>query len=163
MSLIKALYIISIGLLIAAFIGFGVATFYPSPKDLEYPSDLSYPAKSSVQSETDAKLQQKQKEYDQKQRGWQKEISKYNQNAAVILIVLSVILLAASLVGLSKLEIIGDGVTLGGVFTLFYGIFRAIASQEAVFRFIAVGIALVIIVGLTYWRFLKSSNLLKIK
>lgn len=155
MSLIKALYIVAIGLLIAAFIGFGIETFYPSPKFPDYPTELT----TRADEEPSDEYNQKQKEFDQKQKDYQKKLSEYNQNSAIILIVIAVILLAASLVGLSKLEIIGDGVTLGGVFTLFYGIFRAISSQEAVFRFIAVGVALVIVVGLTYWRFLKNQKL----
>lgn len=100
----------------------------------------------------------KQQEFDQKQKDFQDLSSKYNQNVAIIAILISVILLAAAIVYLSKFEIIGDSVTLGGVFTLFYGIIRAIATEEAVFRFIAVGVALVVVVSLTYWRFLRNSK-----
>jgi hypothetical protein len=68
------------------------------------------------------------------------------------------LLLAASIVGLSKFQIIGDSLTLGGVFKLYYGIFRAVVTQEPIFRFAAVGIALFTIVALTYWRFLKTHS-----
>jgi len=152
MSLIKSLYIIAIGLLVAAFIGFGVETFYPSPKAPEYPTELNYNDKGDL----DQVSRDKQKEYDKNWKAFQQKESDYNQTVAVVLIIISVVLLAASIVGLSKLDIIGDGVTLGGVFTLFYGIFRAVATQEAIFRFVAVGIALFIIVALTYWKFLKA-------
>ena len=159
MSLIKALYIVAIGLLLAAFIGFGIETFYPTPKAPEYPTGMDYKEDGGPTAET----QKKQEEFDKKQKDYEPIISKYNQNVSVIVIILSVILLAASLVGMSKLEVIGDALTLGGVFTLFYGIVRAIASEEAVFRFVAVGLALAIIVGLSYWRFLKGSKLFKIQ
>ncbi len=159
MSLIKALYIVAIGLLLAAFIGFGIETFYPTPKAPEYPTGMDYKADGGPTAETKAK----QEEFDQKQKDYEPRISKYNQNVAVIAIILAVLLLTASLLGLGKVEVVGDAVTLGGVFTLFYGIIRAISSQENVFRFVAVGIALVIVVGLSYWRFLKGSKLLKIK
>jgi hypothetical protein len=150
MSLIKALYIVAIGLLIAAFVGFGVETFYASPKMPDYPN-VDYRQNGTPTDEGKSRLDA----YEKEQKDFQKVSSTHNQNTSIILIVISVILLAASIVGLSKLEIIGDGVTLGGVFTLFYGITRAISTQEAVFRFIAVGIALAIVVGLTYWRFLR--------
>ena len=113
MSLIKALYIIAIGLLIAAFIGFGIDTFYPSPKMPEYPIELQY--KSEPLS---PEFQQKQKDFDKQQKEYENKLSKYNQNLSVILITFAMIILAASLVGLSKLDVIGDGATLGGVFTL---------------------------------------------
>ncbi len=152
MTLIKSLYIVAIGLLLAAFIGFGVDTFYTSPKFPEYPTDLQY----NTSEKMSAEQTQRQKDYDKQMKDYEKKMSSYNQNVSVILIAFSVVLLAASLIGLSKLAVIGDGVTLGGVFTLLYGIGRAFASEEATFRFMAVAVALVIILFLTYWRFLKE-------
>jgi hypothetical protein len=152
MNLIKSLYIIAIGLLVTAFVGFGVETFYPSPKTPDYPTDIEYSKEGDLTEDS----RKKQSDYDKSYKDFHKEVSKYNQNAAVILIVISIIILAASIIGLSKLEIIGDGLTLGGVFTLFYGIFRAVTTEEAVFRFVAVGIGLFIIIALTYWKFLKD-------
>lgn len=151
MNLIKTLYIIAIGILVAAFVGFGVDSFYSQPKEPEYPIELQY--KSDPLS---ADQQQKQKDFDKSQKAFFDELSTYNQNVSIIIIAFAVIILAASIIGLSKIDIIGDGATLGGVFLLFYGIIRAIASQEARFRFVAVTIALVIILVLTYWKFLKK-------
>lgn len=159
MNLFKALYIVAIGILVAAFIGFGIETFYSTPDAPEYPIGGEYKESGEPTAET----RKKQDEFEKQQKDYEPVISKYNQNVAVIAIVLAVILLAGSIIGLSKLEIIGDGLTLGGVFTLFYGIIRAVASQEAVFRFIVVGIALLIVVSLTYWRFLRGSTLFKAK
>lgn len=159
MSLIKSLYIVAIGLLVAAFVGFGVDAFYTSPKEPKYPIELQ--SKSSEERSTQENEQQK--EFDKKQDAFFKEISKYNQNLSVILIALAVVILAASLLGLNKIDLIGEGATLGGVFTLFYGIARAVATEEAKFRFIAITIALIIIVFLTYWKFLKEQFPLKIK
>lgn len=152
MNLIKSLYIIAIGLLVVAFIGFGVDTFYTSPKMPEYPTESSY----KTQEQLTKREIQSQKEFDKKQKAYEKKMSSYNQNLSVILIAFAVVILAASIVGLSKLDIIGDGVTLGGVFTLLYGIGRAFGSEEPKFRFIVVTAALVIILSLTYWRFLKG-------
>lgn len=159
MNLIKALYILAIGLLVAAFFGFGIETFYPAPKMPQYPTDLNYTAKGELEDSSRVK----QQDYDKKYKDFQAKDSNYNQTVAIMLIALSAVLLAASIIGLSKLEIIGDGVTLGGVFTLLYGITRAVATQEATFRFIAVSAALIIIMGLTYWKFLKNKLPQKIK
>lgn len=152
MNLIKSLYIIAIGLLVAAFVGFGVDSFYSQPKEPQYPTDLQYKSNG----ELSAKDQQKMKEFDKAQRDFQDKMNTYNRNVSVIIIAFAVLILAASIIGLSKIDIIGDGTTLGGVFLLFYGIIRAFASQESQFRFIAITVALIIIVGLTYWKFLRG-------
>jgi hypothetical protein len=54
--------------------------------------------------------------------------------------------------------VIGDGVTLGAVFTLFYGLIRAFMSNNEQFRFVAVAIGLAIVLTLVYWRFVRSSQ-----
>jgi len=152
MNLIRSLYIVAIGLLVAAFVGFGVDAFYPSPKEPEPPTTTQYKSFEEMTKEDKTV----QKEYDKKYKEFQSNLNKYNQNLSIIIIALAVLILAASILGLSRIELIGEGATLGAVFTLFYGIARAIATQEAKFRFIAITIALVIIVGLTYWKFLKN-------
>jgi len=68
------------------------------------------------------------------------------------------LLLVGSIVWLSRLAVIGDGVALGAVFTLFYGLIRAFISNNEQFRFVAVAIGLVIVVALVYWRFVRSSQ-----
>lgn len=151
MNLFKALYIVVIGLLIAAFIGFGIDAFYPSPKAPKYPIELEFRDESKT-----AETRQNQAEFNKQNDEFMKKLATYNQNVSVILIIFSVMILAASIVGLNKLEILGDGLTLGGVFTLFYGIARSMATEEAKFRFIAITIALIIILFLTYWRFLRK-------
>jgi hypothetical protein len=152
-NLFKALYIIAIGVLVAAFIGFGVETFYSTPSAPDYPS-INYSSEGRLSEEDN----QKQKDFDKEQKIYQEQLSQHNQIASIILIVLAVFLLAVSILWLGKIEIIGDGLTLGGVLTLFYGIFRAILTQEEVFRFVAVGVGLFVILALTYWKFLKPAQ-----
>jgi hypothetical protein len=54
--------------------------------------------------------------------------------------------------------LIGDGVTLGAVFTLFYGLIRAFMTDSEVFRFVAVAIGLVVVITLVYLRFVRSTK-----
>jgi hypothetical protein len=61
-----------------------------------------------------------------------------------------------SLLWLSGVPVIGDGVTLGAVFTLFYGLVRALMTEEEVFRFVAVAVGLVVVLAFVYWRFIRS-------
>lgn len=152
MTLVKSLYVIAIGLLVVAFVGFGADAFYQPPKEPEFPTDLQYKLDETRTSEEI----NKQKQYDKDQKAFQEKISDYNQNLSVLLIGLAVFILGVSILGLSKLELIGDGTTLGGVFTLFYGIIRAISTEEAIFRFVAVTVALLVVLVLTYWKFLRE-------
>jgi hypothetical protein len=54
--------------------------------------------------------------------------------------------------------VIGDGVTFGPVFTLFYRLIRAFMTDDQIFRFIAVSVGLVLVVALVYWKFIRPSS-----
>ncbi|MDO8649737.1 MAG: hypothetical protein Q7K33_00235 [Candidatus Berkelbacteria bacterium] len=153
--LVRFLYVLVIGLLFVAFIGFGLATFYKAPKAPEYPVELSYPVKTD--SSADVESLATQRKYNDQQKAYQTEMSRYNLYASVILIAVAVLVLAVSMLGLEKVEVIGDGLTLGGVFTLLYGLGRGMAVENDIFRFIAVTAGLVIILILTYLKFIRHA------
>jgi len=77
---------------------------------------------------------------------------------ASVSIALAVVLLVGSLLWVSRVPVIGDGVTLGAVFTLFYGLVRALMTEEEVFRFVAVGVGLAVVLALVYRRFVRSQG-----
>ncbi len=155
--LVRFLYVLVIGLLFAAFIGFGLATFYKAPKAPEYPIELSYPAPVK-DGTTDATALAKQRDFDKQQKDYQTEMSNYNLYASIVLIAIAVVVLAVSMLGLEKVEVIGDGLTLGGVFTLVYGLGRGMAVDNDIFRFIAVTAGLIIIVILAYLKFIRHKS-----
>jgi len=151
--MLKALYAIAIALLVVAFVGFGISAFYPHPN---YTAG-GYPREAQRTKPEKRTPEQKQKieEYHHKQKAFRNAQSTYYLVVASISIGAAVLLLVGSLVWLSGLAVIGDGVTLGAVFTLFYGLINAIISENEQFRFVAVAIGLVIIVALVYWRFVR--------
>ena len=155
--LVRFLYVLVIGLLFVAFIGFGLATFYKAPKAPDYPMELSYPAPVKDGTTDQASLQ-RQKEFDKTQKDYQTTMSSYNLYASIILIAIAVAVLAISMLGLEKVEVIGDGLTLGGVFTLLYGLGRGMTVENDIFRFIAVTAGLVIILILTYLKFIRHAK-----
>ncbi len=156
--MIKALYIIAIGLLFAAFIGFGVNTFYPQP---EYPGCRDAVSKI-VTPESSAEPSAEQKLEDQKcrnqQEGYQDQLKNYQQNLSVIYLIGSILIIALSLFGLGKIHVIGDGLTLGGIFVLFTGIVVSFNTASEIFRFLAVTTGLVIILFLSYWKFVRGEH-----
>jgi hypothetical protein len=149
-----------IAIMIAAFIGFGVDTFYPEPDYPEYPTALDRPF--PVEKDTDelteeekAQQNQEYEEFQQKQKEYETQIKLYNRNVSIIAISLAVTILVLSIVFASRLEIISDGMMLGGVFTLLYGIGRGFAADDSQFRFIIITVGLVVAMTLGYIRFIK--------
>jgi len=149
MSPLKPLYALAIGLLIVAFVGFGVSAFYPEPRYPAYPAEIE--GRASTPEE-----KQKLEEYRAEERAFQKTSSNYNLVVASISIGVAVLLLVASLLWISRLPVIGDGATLGAVFTLFYGLIRAFMTNNEQFRFGAVAVGLGILLALVYWKFSRS-------
>ncbi len=151
--MLRYLYIFAIGLLFAAFVGLGFSAFYPAPKSPDYPTVLSKPT-----SELTAAQQSAQDNFDQAQKDYQKSFETYSRNLSIWLIAAALIILAVSILGLGKILIIGDGLTLGGVFTLFYGLIRAMMGGDEKMRFIAVSFGLVVLIFLAYWKFIRKTN-----
>jgi hypothetical protein len=152
--MLKALYAIAIAFLVVAFVGFGISAFYPEPR---YPAYPNVGERTRPENRT-PEQKEKIEEYRQKEKAYRENISTYNLIVASISIGAAVLLLVGSIVWLSRLAVIGDGVALGAVFTLFYGLIRAFISNNEQFRFVAVAIGLVIVVALVYWRFVRSSQ-----
>jgi len=153
--MLKALYAIAIAFLVVAFVGFGISAFYPEPN---YPGGYPNEAQRTRPENRTSEQKQKIEEYHQKEKAFREALSTYNLVVASISIGAAVLLLVGSILWLSRLPVIGDGVTLGAVFTLFYGLIRAFMSNNEQFRFIAVAIGLAIVVALVYWRFVRSSQ-----
>jgi hypothetical protein len=156
MSVLRPLYAVAIALLVVAFVGFGISAFYPEPEYPEYPLELEY----SGPGEDLTKEEKKQiAEYREEEEAFQREISDYNRVVTSIAIGVAVLLLVGSLLWISGLPVIGEGTTLGAVFTLFYGLIRAFMTNDEQFRFVAVAIGLVVLLALVYWKFSRSPTL----
>ena len=153
--MLKALYAIAIAFLVVAFVGFGISAFYPEPS---YPGGFPDEAQRTKPENRTPEQKEKIEEYRQEEEAYRGNISTYNLVVASISIGAAVLLLVGSVVWLSRLPVIGDGATLGAVFTLFYGLIRAFMSNNEQFRFVAVAIGLAIVVALVYWRFVRSSQ-----
>ena len=153
--MLKALYAIAIAFLVVAFVGFGISAFYPEP---HYPGGYPNEAQRTRPENRTPEQKQKVEEYHQKEKAFREALSTYNLVVASISIGAAVLLLVGSILWLSRLPVIGDGATLGAVFTLFYGLIRAFMSNNEQFRFVAVAIGLAVVVALVYWRFVRSSQ-----
>lgn len=150
MRMLKMLYALAIALLVVAFVGFGISAFYPAPVLPEYPRELEFVGENPTEEEKELLAEQEKKE-----EAYQEQFSDYNQVVSSIAIGTAILLLVSSILWLSGLAVIGDGTTLGAVFTLFYGLIRAFMTENEQFRFIAVAIGLAILLVLVYLKFVR--------
>jgi hypothetical protein len=65
--------------------------------------------------------------------------------------------MAVSLVRADQLPVISNGLLLGGLFTMLYGVGRTVVSDTSITRFLVMTAALVITLGLGYVRFVRRA------
>ena len=143
--------------LVVTFVGVGIAAFYPSPKQPEYPIGLSYPAYPEKSTE-EAQMRTQQIAFEKDQRSYQKISEKYNKNVSTIAIASALAILVLSITLLSRILYLSDGLLLGGVFTLIYAVIRGFTAGDEMFRFVVVTISLAVAVFLGYWRFVRKEK-----
>jgi len=153
--LIKSLYIVFIGLLFATCVGVGIAAFYPKPVPPTYPNQPTYSTKPAQTPEVTAQDAAKINEYDKLQTAYQAKSERYNRNVALLAVGFSLAILVISLILLKSVELIANGVMLGGVFTLIYGIARSFASGDQKFMFVVVTFGLLVALILGYIKLIK--------
>lgn len=152
--LLKVLYTIFLGVLVALFFGLGVAAFYTAPEQPEYPTALEI-IKTDDGTLT-AEQQAAQEEYNTAFETYLEQEELYNRNVSIIILVLAVISLVASLAASGKINILPDGLMLGSVFSLVYSIIRGFMAGDPKYRFIIVTISLLITVAIGYLKFIKK-------
>jgi len=152
--LIKSLYTVFIGLLLATCVGVGIAAFYSKPVPpatlytVPYATD---PAGNKTQANT-AEL----KQADEQQAAYQTASERYNRNVSLLAVGFSLVILVVSLLLLGSVELIANGIMLGGVFTLIYGLIRSFASGNQKFMFVVVTFGLLVALILGYVKLIKA-------
>ena len=140
-----------VGVLVGFFVGFGIQAFYPTP---ELPEERFWPPEPPPEDPEDkekARVEKEEKELTFK--AYQEEVVEYNRFASLVAVGIAVLILGAVLL-LRRIRIpaIKDGVALGGVLTPFYGLVLALQA-EGVFRFLMVGVVLLVVLVAVYARF----------
>lgn len=151
--ILRFVYTLFLAVLFAALVGFGIAAFYVSPHEPEYPPELKITRPEERVSESVFnQLRDKQEQYDKEFKSFQEKMEIYNRNVALIAIFASIITLLISLTLFKKIFLIADGLLLGGVLTLIYSIARGIASGDDKFRFVMVSLGFLIAIVLGYLK-----------
>ncbi|HZK79305.1 MAG TPA: hypothetical protein VFC35_10375 [Gemmatimonadaceae bacterium] len=162
---LQTLFAIFLGLMVTAFVDVGVYTFYPPP-DRQFRAqieslDRQQQAIRNSQPEnalTPADRAQMQKIIDERNRiqdATRASNEAWAGRTSIILVALATITMALSLTAVAQLPVISNGLLMGGVFTMLYGVAWVIASGTSATRFIVMTFALVITLGLGYLRFVR--------
>ena len=162
--ILKYIYTLFVGILLALFVGVGIAAFYPQPKQPEYPASLGfappteYPKGATPSSQTSSQFQAEQENFDRAQKIYQESQQQYQRTVSIIALSAAIIFLILSLTLLRNFLVITDGILLGGVFTLIYSIIRGFQTTDTLFRFLVISIGLAAALTLGYSKFIKYGN-----
>lgn len=163
---LQTIFSFFLGLMVTAFIGVGVNTFYPSPDEAyqkqireigrrqEHLSTKAAPGSYSAaeQAEMDS-IRAVQDALIDRQQAERKD---WARTTSIVLVVFATIALVVSLTLNERIRVIANGLLLGGLFTMIYGVGWVIFSGNSVARFFVILFALAVAIGLGYARFVRG-------
>lgn len=165
---LQTIFSFFLGLMVAAFVGVGVNTFYPSPatvyqqqmqeinrrqEDISRRGDLKGTGLSATDQAELNKVVAEQRALQDKIDSMMKT---WMRNTSIIIILFATAVMALSLIRSEELKVLSNGLLLGGLFTMLYGIGWVIASGESVARFAVMVFALAVTVALGWLRFVRG-------
>jgi hypothetical protein len=164
---LRTIFSFFLGLMLATFVGVGVYTFHPPATQLAsqirdlvrreqairdaFPADeLTPEARNQLQD-----IRRQRNELDDAQAAAR---APWGRSTSIILIVFATLAMAVSLVRGEQLPVISNGLLLGGVFTMLYGVGWIVVTDTTTARFVVMAGALVITLGLGYVRFVRRGK-----
>jgi hypothetical protein len=165
---LRTIFSFFLGLMLAAFLGVGVYTFHPPPEEQSEARirDFNRREQAIRNSRQPNELTAAEREQIQeivrqrdKLRAATEEAQKpWGQSTSVVLIALATLAMAVSLVRADHLPVISNGLLLGGIFTMLYGVGWIIATGTSMARFAVMTVALAITLALGYVRFVRRGR-----
>jgi hypothetical protein len=159
---LQTIFSFFLGLMVVAFIGVGVNTFYPQPIDrfqkqlqpLYNEQSLLMGKSAGTQSATDtARLAEIQKQIDALNAQQQVAMEDWSRNTSIVLVLFATMVMGVSLIRSDQLRVVSNGLLLGGLFTMIYGTGWTFFSGTSYLRFFVVLFALAVSIGLGYVKF----------
>lgn len=164
-STLQTLFAIFLGLMVTAFVGVGVYTFYPSPAEqfqgritnLDRQQQAIRNSRPDVAlSDSDrARIQSIVDQRDKLQDASSAATARWSARTSIILVAFATLAMAISLVAFARVPVLDGGLLMGGVFTMLYGVGWVIASGNSTSRFVVMTIAFAITLALGYVRFAR--------
>jgi hypothetical protein len=161
---LRTIFSFFLGLMLTAFAGVGVYTFYPPPdefntqiRELNRREEMirdSRPA-DQLTEEDRVQIREVNEERYALQDALREAQRPWGRTTSIILMVTATLAMAVSLIRADQLPVISNGLLLGGVFTMLYGVGWIIATDVSKARFVVMTIALGITLILGYVRFVR--------
>jgi Flp pilus assembly protein TadB len=163
---LQTIFSFFLGLMVLAFIGVGVNTFYPSPttqheKEQQAISRQIETIQATTQNKSlDATQQAQIRQLEDQQNALQDKIDAemrdWARNTSIVLVIFATIVMGVSLVRSEELRVLSNGLLLGGLFTMLYGTGWVIFSGNSTARFVVIAFALVVAIALGYVKFVRG-------
>lgn len=149
-KVLRTVYTLVLGALLALLVGLGVATVHPGPEAPE-----AAPALVAAQEarELTAEEQQQWAEHLRDRDAWEERSVRHSRDVGVITLVGAVLLLVLSLLVERRRPVLADGILFGSLFTLLYSVVRSLLSQDTLVTFGVVTAALALVLYVGYRRF----------
>ena len=165
---LRTIFSFFLGLMLTAFLGVGVYTFHPPPEQFDTQiRDLNRREQAIRDSRPPNELKSSDRDQIQEIKGQRDKLvdaateaqKPWGRSTSVILIVFATLAMAVSLVRADQLPVISNGLLLGGIFTMVYGVGWIVATDTSIARFLVMTVALVITLGLGYVRFVRRGKI----
>ncbi|MDY0087619.1 MAG: hypothetical protein RBS78_03605 [Coriobacteriia bacterium] len=166
---LQTIFSFFLGLMVLAFIGIGVNTFYPQPEYQENPEqealqkqqDLIYREvgkndDGELTAAQQARVDELQEQIDALWKEEEQVRENWARNTSIILILFATAVMGISLIQSAQLRVISNGLLLGGLFTMVYGVGYVLFSGESIARFAVIVFALAVTVALGYLKFVRG-------
>jgi len=163
---LQIIFAIFLGLMVTAFVGVGVNTLYPAPDGpfVQKLRELNRQEQAAMNSKAPAdltpveraKIQEIRDEINKTQDALRVAVAPWGRTTSIILIAFATLAMAISLVRADQLPVLSNGLLLGGVFTMIYGVGTIITTGTSGARFSVMTAAFFITLGLGYARFVRG-------
>jgi hypothetical protein len=162
---LQTIFSFFLGLMVLAFIGVGVNTFYPQPAETNSKAQIAISrqidalngktANRSLTTTEQAELARLQDQQNALQDKTDAQMKSWARNTSIILVLFATLVMSISLIRSDQLRVISNGLLLGGLFTMVYGVGWVIFSGNSTARFFVILFALVVTLGLGYVKFVR--------
>jgi hypothetical protein len=173
-GVLQAIFAVFLGLMVTAVVGVGVYTFHPNPgEEAQEQIQALYDERAAIDgcngpnpgecrswnqltAAEKARTQAIDAQVATLQRASEEQASQWRMSTSVILIVIATMLMAVALALGDSGAVLSNGILLGGLFTMLYGVGWGLASGNSVTRFLVLVAALVVSLGLGYVKFVRG-------
>jgi hypothetical protein len=163
---LQTIFSFFLGLMVLAFVGVGVNTFYPEPRIQQQDEQQLWREMETLQpkaehgGELDADARARRDALQAQLDALRAEVERarelWARNTSIILVVLATGVMGVSLIRSDQLRVISNGLLLGGLFIMVYGTGWVIFSGQSTARFVVITFALLVTVGLGYLKFVRD-------